>query len=224
MIEEGLRNVLSRMAAAGGNARLIAVSKTFPAECVQEAYNAGQRAFGENRVQELNEKAPLLPRDIEWHLIGHLQANKARHALEYASWIHSIDSEALLRRVDRIATEMGKNPRLLLEVNVGREESKFGLMPEEVCGVLQNFPCPRVCGLMTVAPAEASPEELHRIFAQLRELKEEASRASGLALTELSMGMSGDFEIAIAEGATMVRVGSAIFGHRDYSNAGGVAQ
>ncbi len=224
MIAEGLQSVCARIAAAGGNARLIAVSKTFPASCVQEAYDAGQRAFGENRVQELQEKAPVLPHDIEWHLIGHLQANKVRHALEHASWIHSIDTEALLRRVDRIATEMGKNPRLLLEVNVGREESKFGLMPEEVCGVLQSFPCPRVCGLMTVAPAEATPEELHRIFAQLRELKEEASRASGLALTELSMGMSGDFEIAIAEGATMVRVGSAIFGHRDYGNAGGNVQ
>ena len=227
MISENLKIVESRMdgalKAAGrnaGEARLVAVSKTFPASCVQEAYDAGQRAFGENRVQELMEKTPQLPKDIEWHLIGHLQHNKVRHAVEHASWIHSIDSLALLKRVVSIAGELGRAPKLLLEVNISGEESKFGLRREEVIPVLQQCPTPLCCGLMTVAPFEATPDELHRIFASLREAKDEAAKATGLALTELSMGMSGDFEIAIAEGATMVRVGSAIFGHRDYGAAG----
>ena len=204
---------------APGSVKLVAVSKTFPPEYVQAAYDGGQRTFGENRVQELSGKTPVLPKDIEWHLIGHLQANKVRGAVEHASWIHSIDTLELLRRTARIAYEMGKSPQLLLEVNVSGEASKFGMTPEEARQAVSAFPCPLLRGLMTVAPAEASPEELHRIFADLRALRDSLAQASGLPLTELSMGMSGDFEIAIAEGATMVRVGSAIFGHRNYELA-----
>ncbi|MBO4512840.1 MAG: YggS family pyridoxal phosphate-dependent enzyme [Victivallales bacterium] len=223
MISENLKlvggrieNALSQAGRAKGTCRLVAVSKTFPASCVQEAYDAGQRVFGENRVQELMEKTPVLPKDIEWHLIGHLQQNKVRHAVENAAWIHSIDTLALLKRVVNIAGELGRSPKLLLEVNVSGEESKFGMKPEDVIPVLKECPTPLCCGLMTVAPFDATPDELHGIFARLRDLKDQAAAATGLALTELSMGMSGDFEIAIAEGATMVRVGSAIFGHRDY--------
>ena len=223
-IETGLAEVKARLAAAlkaagraEGDARLIAVSKTFPAECAAEAYRCGQHAFGENRVQELAEKAPKLPSDIEWHLIGHLQQNKVRVALEHASWIHSIDSLALLQRTVRIAGELGVTPKLLLEVNISGEESKFGLTPADVPSVLEGCPTPMLAGFMTVAPLGASETELHRIFGGLRKLRDEMEAKSGLRLPELSMGMSGDFEIAVAEGATMVRVGTAIFGHRDYT-------
>ena len=223
-IETSLAEVKARLAealkAAGrkpDEARLIAVSKTFPAECAQEAYACGQRAFGENRVQELSEKAPKLPADTEWHLIGHLQQNKVRAALEHASWIHSIDSLALLQRTVKIAGELGVSPKLLLEVNISGEESKFGLAPSDVPSVLEGCPTPMLAGFMTVAPLGASETDLHRIFAGLRSLRDEMEAESGLRLPELSMGMSGDFEIAVAEGATMVRVGTAIFGHRDYS-------
>ena len=223
-IETGLSEVKARLSAAlkaagraEGDARLIAVSKTFPAECAAEAYRCGQRAFGENRVQELSEKAPKLPTDVEWHLIGHLQQNKVRMALEHAAWIHSIDSLALLQRTVRIAGELGVTPKLLLEVNISGEESKFGLTPSDEPSVLEGCPTPMLVGFMTVAPLGASEEELHRIFGGLRKLRDEMEAASGLRLPELSMGMSGDFEIAIAEGATMVRVGTAIFGHRDYT-------
>lgn len=223
-IETGLAEVKARLAAAlkaagraEGDARLIAVSKTFPAECAAEAYRCGQRAFGENRVQELSEKAPKLPTDIEWHLIGHLQQNKVRAALEHAAWIHSIDSLALLQRTVKIAGELGVTPKLLLEVNISGEESKFGLTPSDVPSVLEGCKTPMLAGFMTVAPLGASEAELHRIFGGLRELRDRMEVQFGLRLPELSMGMSGDFEIAVAEGATMVRVGTAIFGHRDYS-------
>lgn len=223
-IEIGLKNVRERMAKAleragraNDSARLIAVSKTFPVEDINTAYGFGQRVFGENRVQELSEKAPKLPLDCEWHLIGHLQQNKVRAALEHSSWIHSIDSLSLLKRVETIAKETGRSPKLLLEVNISGEESKFGLKPAEVAGVLDSCRTPLCVGLMTVAPFEASETELHKIFAGLRELRDDVEKQSGLALPELSMGMSGDFEIALAEGATMVRVGSAIFGHRTYA-------
>ena len=220
-IGNGLNSVLARLAdglkSAGrpaDSARLIAVSKTFPAECVSEAYGFGQRAFGENRVQELSEKAPRLPRDIEWHLIGHLQQNKVKAALEHASWIHSVDSLSLLKRIERLAAELGVAPKLLLEVNVSGEESKFGLAPQDVPALLDECPSKLLAGFMTVAPLGASEAELHRIFGGLRELRDAMETRSGLKLPELSMGMSGDFEIALSEGATMIRVGTAIFGHR----------
>lgn len=223
-ISKGLESVKARLSAALekagrplNGARLIAVSKTFPAECAQEAYDCGQRAFGENRVQELAEKAPKLPADTEWHLIGHLQQNKVRNALEHASWIHSIDTLDLLKRVERIADELSIKPKLLLEVNVSGEESKFGLKPADVPLLFDSY-MPKYCvGFMTVAPFEAAPEELHAIFAGLRELRDATEKRTGLVLPELSMGMSGDFEIAVAEGATMIRVGTAIFGHRTYA-------
>ena len=220
-IGQGLQSVLGRLEAGlkaagrpAGAARLIAVSKTFPPECVMEAYGFGQRAFGENRVQELSEKAPKLPKDIEWHLIGHLQANKVRAALEHASWIHSVDSLSLLQRVERIAAELGVTPKVLLEVNVSGEESKSGLRPQDVPAVLDGCPSKLLAGFMTVAPFGASETELHGIFGGLRELRDSMEARSGLKLPELSMGMSGDFEIALAEGATIIRVGTAIFGHR----------
>ena len=223
-IKDGLNIVRERMAAAlakagrpADSARLIAVSKTFPASDVAEAYACGQRVFGENRVQELMEKRPVLPSDIEWHLIGHLQANKVRHALENSAWIHSVDSLELLERVVRISGELDVSPKVLLEINVSGEESKFGMQPDDVEAVLEKCPTPFCVGFMTVAPFDATEGELHGIFAGLRNLRDRMESRFGRAFPELSMGMSGDFEIALSEGATLIRVGSAIFGHRDYS-------
>jgi hypothetical protein len=223
MLEEQLLQVRAAVAEAAKAAgrdpqtvKLLAVSKTFPASDIQQAWEAGQRAFGENRVQELSEKAPVLPADCEWHLIGHLQHNKVKQALEHAAWIHSVDSLSLLRRLNLLAEQMGKSPKILLEVNVSGEESKFGLKPSEVRDLVldaQGGPC-RLCGLMTMAPLGAEEAVLHSVFGGLRTLRDEVSAATGQPLPELSMGMSGDFRVAIAEGATIVRIGTAIFGHR----------
>ncbi len=223
-IAENLAAIRSRVANAARKAgrnpasvKLLAVSKTFPPEAVAEAYAAGQNCFGENRVQELECKVPILPKEIEWHQIGHLQANKVRGALKFSSWIHAVDSLALLQRIERLATEMDAHPKLLLEVNVSGEESKFGLRPDEVATLLdwlpENAPAP-VVGLMTMAPFDVLEAVLHEVFGGLRQLRDRLQQETGHPLPELSMGMSGDFETAILEGATIVRVGSAIFGHR----------
>lgn len=215
-VQERLANALHRAGRGPNDARLLAVSKTFPADAVQEAYAAGLRCFGENRVQELCDKAPKLPTDCEWHLIGHLQQNKVRPALEHARWLHAVDSLALAQRIQRLANDMNVTPTLLLEVNISGEESKFGLAPDAVEAVLtalQDGPgCCR--GLMTVAPLNASDRELHAVFAGLRTLRDQLAARTGMALPELSMGMSGDMDIAVAEGATIVRIGTAIFGQR----------
>jgi len=196
--------------------KLLAVSKTFPLECVLQAHAAGQLLFGENRVQELAAKAPQAPADCQWHLIGHLQSNKVRAALQYAACIQAVDSLALLRRINDLATELQCRPTILLEVNISGEASKFGLSPEAVEEVVlaARDGQARCQGLMTVAPLAAAPAELGKIFAGLRQLRDKVSAYTGCPLPELSMGMSGDFPLAIAEGATIVRIGSAIFGNR----------
>jgi hypothetical protein len=197
--------------------RLIAVSKTFPVEDIAAAYAAGQRAFGENKIQELEAKAPVLPPDIEWHMIGHLQSNKSAKALEYASWIHSVNSLKLLQRLDRQAGELGKSPNILIEVNIAGEASKSGASVEEAGEMICSNPAHlRIAGLMTMPPFDADEAEQRRIFGKLRELRDCWAERYGLELPELSMGMSGDFAVAIAEGSTMVRIGTAIFGRRDY--------
>ncbi|MBP5300093.1 MAG: YggS family pyridoxal phosphate-dependent enzyme [Victivallales bacterium] len=216
--------IRGRVAAAAESAgrnpsevKLLAVSKTFPPAAVAEAFAAGQKCFGENRVQELEVKAPVLSSEIEWHQIGHLQANKVRGALKFSSWIHAVDSLALLQRIERLAAELDAHPKLLLEVNVSGEASKFGLKPSEVAPLLEWLPADApapVVGLMTMAPFDVPESTLHEVFGGLRTLRDQLQSATGHALPELSMGMSGDFEVAIAEGATIVRVGSAIFGHR----------
>jgi pyridoxal phosphate enzyme (YggS family) len=196
--------------------RLVAVSKTVDADAIREAYAAGQRAFGENRVQELADKAAVLPADCEWHMIGHLQKNKVRAAVQ-AAWIHSVDSLDLLQRIDRIAGEEGRRPNVLLQVNITGEESKSGLSPDGAVGAVElalgcaNLTCK---GLMTMAEFGADESGLRACFAGLRELRDRLASRFGAALPDLSMGMSGDFEAAIAEGATLVRIGTAIFGPR----------
>jgi len=222
-ISDNLHRVRERIAASAlrcgrtpDEVTLLAVSKTFPADAVAEALAAGQCKFGENRVQELSEKAPRLPASCQWHLIGHLQQNKVRQALQFASVLQAVDSISLLQRINRIAGEMNLAPDILIEVNISGEDSKFGVPPDDVEALLEatrSGPA-RCIGLMTIAPLLASETELAAVFSALRQLRDRLVSSTGLTLPELSMGMSGDFEIAIAEGATIVRIGSAIFGHR----------
>ena len=223
-IQENLTKVRERVISAAEKAgrdpesvKLIAVSKTFPAEAVQSAYDAGQRLFGENKVQDLALKNAALPKDIEWHMIGHLQSNKAKLAVENADYIHAVDSVKLLKRIDRLAGELGRSPKIFLEVNISGEESKFGADSESVKELAQAATqCENitVAGLMTMAPFGVPENELRFVFSSLRKLRENLEAEFDLDLPELSMGMSGDFEIAIEEGATMVRVGTSIFGRR----------
>lgn len=198
--------------------QLVAVSKTFPIEAVKAAHDAGQRVFGENRVQELASKVPALPEDIQWHLIGHLQSNKAADAVNLSRVIESVDSEKLLNRLNRFAGEQKKIQEILLEINISGEKSKFGETADaayrlaEIAIKSENL---KLSGLMTMAPWGAPDDELHKVFAGLRELRNDIEQQFTIDLPELSMGMSSDYEIAIAEGATIVRIGTAIFGKRD---------
>ncbi len=197
------------------NITLVAVSKTYPAQAVARAYEHGLRVFGESRVQEAVGKIPSLPSDAEWHFIGHLQRNKVRAALPLFHLIHSVDTLSLAVAIDRIAGELGLRQRILLEVNISGERSKHGfpadVLPREMEQILA-LPNLDIRGLMTMAPYDEEAEAARPVFAGLRELRDRLKETSGLALPELSMGMSGDFQTAIEEGATMVRIGSALFG------------
>jgi pyridoxal phosphate enzyme (YggS family) len=223
-IAENLEFIRQRIAAAaernGRSAKevkLVAVSKTYPPEVIREAIEAGQQCFGENRVQDALPKIDALPPDLEWHLIGHLQTNKVRKVIGRFALFHGVDNTALALQMNRIAEEFGVTASILLEVNVSGEESKFGFSPGALPGALEELlPLPhlRVEGLMTMAPYYENPESARPVFEGLRKLRDALSAASGHPLKELSMGMSGDFEQGIEEGATIVRIGSAIFGKR----------
>ena len=200
-----------------GSVQLIAVTKTHPVDVIAKAIDAGQLMFGENRVQEARAKIPELSSRIQWHLIGHLQSNKIRPALPLFQLIHGVDSVELLADIDRIAAELGLFPRILLQVNLAGEASKFGFSPAkllEQVETIAGFKRANIEGLMTIPPLAPSPEHSRPYFVALRELRDRLARESGFALPELSMGMSDDYQVAIAEGATMVRVGTAIFGER----------
>lgn len=223
-ILDHLESVREQIAAAeiaagrsAGSVRLLAVSKTFPAEDVAEAFACGQTCFGENRVQELASKVPALPGTIEWHLIGSLQSNKAAKAAALARWIHSVDSEKLVRKISAAADALNKTVNILFEVNSG-EENKTGFRsPDDLRASLEAalaLPGIRVRGLMTMAPLGSDEATLHRVFASLRAQRDALEQEFNMKLPELSMGMSGDFREAIAEGATIVRIGTAIFGGR----------
>jgi pyridoxal phosphate enzyme (YggS family) len=223
-VEQNLAEIRERISAAAARSgraeadvELVAVSKTFPAESVRDAWDAGQALFGESRVQEAAAKIPALPGALRWHFIGHLQKNKVRRALPLFELFHGIDSLELARDIDRIAAEEGAFPRVLLEVNVAGEATKFGFRPESLerdLEALIALPRLQIEGLMTIAPYADEPEHSRPFFRGLRELRDRLSTRSGASLTALSMGMSGDFEVAIEECATLVRVGSAIFGSR----------
>ena len=215
------------MAAAAGTAgrdpssiRLVAVSKTFPIEAVREAYAAGQREFGENRVQDgLQKIGETTDLTIRWHLLGHLQTNKARKAGPAFAMVQSVDSVELIQKLDAAAAETGRAPELLIQVDLAGEATKFGAPPAEVTRLFEAAGACRaasVVGLMTLPPVPDTPEDARPFFRRLRELRDEwlAAGVPASMLRELSMGMSGDFEVAIEEGATIVRVGTAIFGSR----------
>jgi len=224
-IEERLAEVRARMAEASRKAgrtpeatELVAVTKTHPPEALQEALAAGQTVFGENRVQEARAKMPLVSSRARWHFIGRLQKNKVRQALPIFEMLHSIDSLELARDVQRIAEEDGQRPRVLLEVNVAGEGSKIGFKPAaletELETLIAEMPRLEVLGLMALPPFSPKAEDSRRYFALLRTLRDALQRELNVGLPELSMGMSGDYEVAIEEGATLVRVGTAIFGER----------
>jgi pyridoxal phosphate enzyme (YggS family) len=215
------------MAAAAGTAgrdpssiRLVAVSKTFPVEAVREAHAAGQLDFGENRVQEgLQKIGETTDLTIRWHLLGHLQTNKARKAGPAFAMVQSVDSVELIQKLDAAAADAGRTPELLIQVDLAGETTKFGTPPGEVPRLFEAAGACRaatVVGLMTLPPLPDTPEDARPYFRRLRELRDEwlAAGVPASMLRELSMGMSGDFEVAIQEGATIVRVGTAIFGTR----------
>ena len=222
-----LAGIRARIAAAARSAgrdpasiRLVAVSKTFPIDAIREAYAAGQRDFGENRVQEALQKIEAsADLEIRWHLLGHLQTNKARKAGPAFAMVQSVDSVELLNKLDQAAAEAGANPELLIQVDLAGEATKFGVPPGEVPRLFEaaaRCRAARVVGLMTLPPAADAPEDARPWFARLRGLRDEwlTSGVPAPMLHELSMGMSGDFEVAVQEGATIVRVGTAIFGSR----------
>jgi len=219
-LAEVRERVASACARAGrdvGEVTILPVGKTHGPPKIAEAAEAGVAVIGENRVQEALQKIPMCPWHLEWHMIGHLQRNKARHAVRLFTMIHSVDSPRLLETVDMACREEGKTMPVCLEVNVSGESAKFGLAPREVppmldrCGSLMNVD---VVGLMTMPPFTEDPEDARPVFQRLRELRDVWREQSGFALDELSMGMSHDFEVAIEAGATWIRLGSVLFGAR----------
>lgn len=223
-IEANLNRVKNEIAQAvqvsGRNApdiELVAVTKTHPAEIVREAVDAGHTLFGESKVQEARVKIPLLPSNLRWHFIGHLQKNKIRHALPLFEMIHSVDSLDLAQAIDRIAHENGLHPRILLEVNVAGEGNKFGFKATTLRGELESLlllPRLSIEGLMCIPPLAEEAETSRKYFVELRELRDALEREFQVKLPQLSMGMTNDYSVAVEEGATLVRVGTAIFGER----------
>lgn len=216
-IHERIRTVATRAARDPGSIELMAVSKTFPVEAIQEAVSAGQTLFGENRVQEILAKAPLLPAHLRWHLIGPLQSNKIRKVLPHVEMIQSVHSLDIARHIQRIASELDLRPRILLEVNIAAEPTKHGFSPADLPGQIDELLAHdrlSIEGLMGIPPFEENAETARPHFAALRLLRDALQIRSGLPLPALSMGMSHDFEVAIEEGSTLVRVGTAIFGGR----------
>ncbi len=219
-----IRQRIDRAAVAVGrdpdDVRLVAISKTHSCESIQEAFNCGQNIFGESRIQEAESKIETLSQKISWHLVGHLQRNKVRQAVKVFDLIHSVDSIRLLQEISKRAEEIGKVQDILIQVDVSGEESKFGLSRDKLPDFIEaavNSLGVRLCGLMTMPPFFHDPEEARLFFRDLKAISLKLDRYGWpeTGTTELSMGMSHDFEVAIAEGSTLVRVGTAIFGRRD---------
>jgi PLP dependent protein len=223
-IAENLARVREQIVEAAAKANrgpeeieLVAIAKTHPAEKVRKASEAGQTLFGESRVQEARAKIPGLPSNLRWHFVGHLQKNKIRHALPLFEMIHSVDSLALAQDMNRVAEDEGMHPRVLLEVNVAGEASKFGFAPAKLREQMEELlalPRLSILGLMTIPPLAEEAEASRKYFVQLRELRDRLQSEFRVDLAQLSMGMTQDFPVAIEEGATLVRVGTAIFGER----------
>jgi hypothetical protein len=226
---EALNSIRRRIGAACARAgrapdtvTLVAVTKGQPPDVVRATAEAGLTLLGENKVQEAKAKIPLCPARLRWHMIGHLQSNKCRDAVELFEMIHSVDSLALAREINKRAEQAAKTMPILLEVNVAGEASKFGYRPEMLLAELKainELPRIEIQGLMTMAPWTPEPEKVRPVFRRLRELKSECEKILGAPLPHLSMGMTGDFEVAIEEGATLVRIGTALFGERSAAKA-----
>ena len=228
MVAENYREVQTKIdetcSACGRNkdeVTLIAVSKTKPVSMLMEAYEAGARVFGENKVQEILEKYDQMPTDVKWHMIGHLQRNKVKYIIDKVSMIHSVDSLRLAQTIEQEAAKKNIVMPVLIEVNVAGEESKYGLAPKDVDSFVEEvsaYEHIQVCGLMTIAPFVENPEENRDIFRQLKKLSVDidAKKHNNITMSVLSMGMTGDYLTAVSEGATMVRVGTGIFGERNY--------
>mgnify|MGYP002623260596 CR=1 FL=1 len=220
-----INNEINEAAAAsrfGQQVTLVAVSKTHPADTIMEAYNEGIRDFGENKVQELLDKYDQLPSDIRWHLIGHLQRNKVKYIVDKVWLIHSVDSLRLAETIEQQAASHNITANILIQVNISHEESKFGIDRQELTDLLNKISLMehiQVMGLMTIAPFTEDPEECRYIFRELKNLSIDidALKIDNINMKILSMGMSGDFKVAIDEGSTLVRIGTSIFGQRDYS-------
>ena len=229
MICENLKEVEAKIEAAckrAGRDRsevtLIAVSKTKPVEMLEEAYGTGIREFGENKVQEMMDKYEVMPKDIHWHMIGHLQRNKVKYLMGKAALIHSVDSLRLAEEISAQSVKHEVTTDILIEVNIAGEETKFGTDREEAIALVEaaaKFPNIHICGLMTIAPFVEDPEDNRKYFQQIRQLSVDIKEKNidNVDMRILSMGMTGDYEVAIEEGATMVRVGTRIFGARNYN-------
>ena len=221
-IENNLKQLLDEL--NGKDVKLVAVSKYHPVEMLQEAYDAGQRIFGESHVQELDVKQKVLPKDIEWHFIGHLQTNKVKYIAPYVTLIHAVDSMKLLKEIDKQAAKAERVIDCLLQVHVAKEETKFGFLPDELQQMLEDgewkeLKHVRIRGLMCMATNTDDEAQIHGEFREVKELFEAVKMrhfGTDEAFSELSMGMSDDYRIAIEEGSTMIRVGSLIFGARNY--------
>lgn len=222
-VREQIAEAAMKVGRAAGEIELVAIAKTHPAEKVREAIEAGQTLFGESRVQEARAKIPELPSNLRWHFVGHLQKNKIRHALPLFEMIHSVDSLGLAQDINRVANEEGLHPRVLLEVNMAGEGSKFGFSSEKLRNQMEELlalPRLSILGLMTIPPFAEEAEESRKYFVQLRELRDRLQMEFRVDLAQLSMGMTQDFPVAIEEGATLVRVGTAIFGERSKKQKG----
>lgn len=229
MVAENLAQVQKNIEESCGNVNrdpsevtLIAVSKTKPVEMLREAYDAGARVFGENKVQEIVDKYDHMPSDVKWHMIGHLQRNKVKYIVDKVAMIHSVDSFRLAETIEKEAAKKNVTVPILIEVNVAQEESKYGLKPEEVLPFIEeiaDFSHIQIKGLMTIAPYVENAEENREIFRELKKLSVDiaAKNINNVTMSVLSMGMTGDYMVAVQEGATMVRVGTGIFGARNYA-------
>ena len=220
-VRNGIGDTCKKVNRCPDEVTLIAVSKTKPIEMLQEAYDEGCRNFGENKVQELVDKYEVMPKDIKWHMIGHLQRNKVKYIVDKVAMIHSVDSLRLAEEISKEALKKNVTVSVLIEVNVAGEETKFGVAPSEVEELLRQvavLPGIVVKGLMTIAPFVDNPEDNRRYFAALKQLSVDITKKNidNITMNVLSMGMTGDYTVAIEEGASFVRVGTGIFGERQY--------
>ena len=221
-IQNEIKEVCDKVGRDANEVTLIAVSKTKPHTDIEKALESGCLDYGENKVQELDQKYDLLPKNINWHMIGHLQRNKVKYLVGKAKMIHSVDSLRLANQIEKEYAKKDLIAKVLIEVNMAGEESKFGIKPEETEQLIReisNLEHVRVCGLMTIAPYTLNPEDNRIYFKKLRELSVDigSKNIDNVTMSELSMGMSGDYKVAIEEGSTMIRVGTKIFGERNYN-------